>query len=130
RQARILTVTSYATRTSPVVRGHWILENLLGTPPPPPPPNVPYLKDNTVSSTLSLRQRLAQHRDDANCASCHKLIDPPGFSLENYDAIGRWRTLDDLQPIDAAGGLPDGSEFIGVDGLEQALLKRPEVFVS
>jgi hypothetical protein len=130
RQGSILTVTSYATRTSPVIRGKWILENILGTPPPPPPPNVPALTDNTVSANLPVRERLAQHRADAACASCHKLIDPAGFALENFDAVGRWRDLENGQPVDASGGLPDGSEFIGVDGLERGLLDRPEIFVG
>ena len=129
RQGSILTVTSYATRTSPVIRGHWILQNLVGTPPPPPPPNVPALEDNSVSSLLSMRERLSQHRANAVCAGCHQQMDPVGFSLENYDAVGRWRTLDAGQPIDAAGGLVDGSEFTGVAGMEQALLNRPELFV-
>jgi hypothetical protein len=130
RQGSILTVTSYATRTSPVIRGKWILENLLGTPPPPPPANVPALKDNTVSSSLSVRERLAEHRANAACATCHDLIDPVGFSLENFDAVGRWRSAEENKPVDATGGLPDGSEFVGVDGLEQALLHRPELFVG
>src|SRR5262249_35837655 len=129
RHGSILTVTSYATRTSPVVRGKWILENLLGTPPPPPPANVPSLNENTVAANLPIRERLAEHRSNAACASCHRLIDPVGFSLEQFDAVGRWRTMEEGQPVDAAGGLPDGSEFTGVSGLEQALLKRPEWFV-
>jgi hypothetical protein len=129
RQGSILTVTSYATRTSPVIRGKWILENFLGTPPPPPPGNVPPLKDNTVAASLPIRERLAEHRSNAACASCHRLIDPVGFSLEQFDAVGRWRTLDEGKPVDAAGGLPDGSEFEGVAGLEKALLQRPELFV-
>jgi hypothetical protein len=130
RQGSILTVTSYATRTSPVIRGKWVLENILGTPPPPPPANVPALKDNTVSSLLSVRERLAEHRANIACAGCHKLMDPTGFALENYDAVGRWRTFEEGRPIDATGGLPDGSAFEGVTGLERALLKRPEVFVG
>jgi hypothetical protein len=130
RQGSILTVTSYATRTSPVIRGKWILENILGTPPPPPPANVPALRENTVAANLSVRERLAQHRADAACASCHEQIDPVGFALENFDAIGRWREREDGEPIDVAGGLPDGREFIGVAGLEQALLDRPEPFVG
>jgi hypothetical protein len=130
RQGSVLTVTSYATRTSPTIRGKWILENILGTPPPPPPGNVPALKEKTISETLPVRQRLAEHRANVACASCHDLIDPPGFALENYDAIGRWRTLEDGLPVDASGGLPDGAQFTGVDALEKGLLKRPELFVG
>jgi hypothetical protein len=88
------------------------------------------LKDNTVSSSLSVRERLAEHRANAACATCHDLIDPVGFSLENFDAVGRWRSAEENKPVDATGGLPDGSEFVGVDGLEQALLHRPELFVG
>src|SRR5205814_3434353 len=119
RQGGILTVTSYATRTSPVIRGKWVLENIIGAPPPPPLPDVPALKDNTVSASLSVRARLAEHRANAVCASCHNLMDPAGFSLENFDAIGRWRTVEDGLPIDATGGLPDGSKFIGVSRSEE-----------
>jgi len=113
-----------------VIRGKWILENILGTPPPPPPGNVPALKDNMVASNLSVRQRLAQHRADEACAGCHRLMDPAGFALENYDAIGRWRETEEGLAVDATGGLPDGSEFLGVAGLEQAVLARPEMFVG
>jgi hypothetical protein len=130
RQGSVLTVTSYATRTSPVIRGKWVLENLLGTPPPPPPANVPALKDNTVSSSLSVRERLAEHRANAACAGCHNRMDPVGFALENFDAVGRWRTTEEGRPVDAGGGLPDGTQFDGVSGLERALLKRPELFVG
>jgi uncharacterized protein DUF1588/uncharacterized protein DUF1585 len=131
RQGSILTVTSYATRTSPVIRGKWILDNILGIPPPPPPPAVPALKENTgVGEAHSVRERLAEHRKNPACSGCHQLMDPVGFSLENYDAVGRWRTLEENKPIDAAGGLPDGSKFNGVSGLQQALLSRPEVFVG
>ncbi|HUR47181.1 MAG TPA: DUF1592 domain-containing protein [Candidatus Saccharimonadales bacterium] len=130
RQGSILTVTSYATRTAPTIRGKWILENILGTPPPPPPGNVPALKEKTISESLPVRQRLAEHRANAACAGCHNLIDPPGFALENYDAIGRWRTLEDGVPVDATGGLPDGEKFTGVAALENGLLHRPELFVG
>ena len=124
RQGSIQTVTSYATRTSPVIRGHWILKNLLATEPPPPPPNVPAL-DGVISESLPIRERLAKHREMAACASCHNLMDPVGFALENYDAIGRWHA-----EADSRGGFADGSEFEGVAGLEDVLLKRPELFIT
>ena len=130
RQGSIHTVTSYATRTSPVIRGKWILENIVGAPPPPPLPDVPALKDNTLSANLSVRERLAEHRANAACASCHNLMDPIGFSLENFDAVGRWRTLEEGKLVDASGGLPDGSRFTGVSGLENGLLNRPEIFAG
>jgi len=130
RHASILMVTSYATRTSPVIRGKWILENILGVPPPPPLPDVPALKDNTVDGNLSVRKRLAEHRSNPTCAACHNLMDPVGLSLEKFDAIGRRRTAEGGILIDASGGLPDGSHFADVDGLERALLSRPEMFVG
>jgi hypothetical protein len=130
RHASILAVTSYATRTSPVLRGQWVLKNLVGAPPPPPPANVPDLAENTVSSTLPVRERLKQHREDPACASCHQSMDPVGLALENFDAVGRWRETELDEPIDATGGFIDGSEFVGVAGLEQALLHRPELFVQ
>jgi len=130
RQGSILTVTSYATRTSPVIRGHWILSNLVGTPPPPPPGNVPALKDNTISANLSVRERLAEHRAKTECAGCHALMDPVGFALENFDAVGRWRIMEEGKPVDATGGLPDGSKFTGIGALEEALRSRPDVFVG
>lgn len=130
RQGSILTVTSYATRTSPVIRGKWILENLLGVPPPPPLPDVPALKDNTVDGRLSVRERIAEHRTNPNCAACHNLMDPIGLSLERFDAVGRRRSVEGTTAIDASGGLPDGSTFADVDGLEAALLRRPELFVG
>lgn len=131
RQGSVLTVTSYATRTSPVIRGKWVLENVLGIPPPPPPAAVPALPENRdVGAKLSVRERLAQHREDPACAGCHQLMDPVGFALESYDAVGRWRTKEDGAPIDVTGGLPDGSEFEGAEGLEEALLRHPEAFVG
>ena len=130
RHGSILTVTSYATRTSPVIRGHWILANLVGAPPPPPPPNVPALEENTVSAALPMRERLAAHRANPACASCHNVMDPIGFSLENFDAVGRWRPAEDHRLINATGSLPDGSEFTGVAGLERSLLQRPELFAG
>jgi Protein of unknown function (DUF1592)/Protein of unknown function (DUF1588)/Protein of unknown function (DUF1585)/Protein of unknown function (DUF1587)/Protein of unknown function (DUF1595)/Planctomycete cytochrome C len=130
RHASLLTVTSYATRTSPVIRGKWILENLIGTPPPPPLPDVPALDNGQISDSLPIRARLAAHRDKPACAGCHSFIDPPGFALENFDAVGRWRALEEGKPVDASGGLPDGSTFTGVDGLEAGLLSRPDIFTT
>ena len=130
-QGSILTVTSYATRTSPVLRGKWVLENILGTPPPPPPPNVPPLKDNDVGKVLSMRERMVQHRSNPACSGCHSLMDPIGLSIENFDAIGRWRTrTEGGTPVDSSGGLPSGATFEGVAGLKRALLNRPELFVT
>jgi hypothetical protein len=130
RQGSILTVTSYATRTSPVLRGKFILDNLMGVPPPPPLPDVPALKDNTVDGHLSVRERLSEHRTNAACAGCHNLMDPLGLSLEKFDAVGRRRSAEAGVPIDASGGSPDGSKFADVQGLEAALLRRPELFAG
>jgi mono/diheme cytochrome c family protein len=132
-QGSILTVTSYANRTSPVLRGKWILENVLGTPPPPPPPDVPDLKDkNEAGKVLSMRDRMAAHRSNPVCASCHKMMDPLGLSLEQFDAVGLWRTRDESgATIDASGGLPDGlTAFTGAVGLREALLTRSRQFVT
>lgn len=129
--ASILTVTSYADRTSPVLRGKWILENLIGLAPAPPPPDIPPLKDKADGGgVLTMRQQIAQHRADPACSGCHNLMDPIGLSTENFDAIGRWRTREAGGPIDASGGLPDGSAFDGVGGLREALLRRPDLFVG
>jgi len=130
-QGSILTVTSYPDRTSPVIRGKWILTNIVGAPPPPPPPNVPPLKDNaSTGKVLTMRERMAQHRANQPCAGCHKLMDPVGFMLENFDAVGRFRTAEDGIAIDASGNLPDGLNFVGESGLQKAVLNRPELFVS
>ena len=127
----VLTVTSYATRTSPVLRGNWILENLLGAPPPPPPPDVPDLEDTGSAEGLSIRERLTRHRANPACATCHARMDPYGFGLENFDAIGRWRgTGADGQPIDASDVLPDGTAFDGPSELREAILQRPGTFVE
>jgi len=124
----ILSVTSYATRTSPVLRGNWILENILGTPAPPPPPNTPTLEDVVVDANLPMRARLAAHSQEASCATCHRLMDPVGFALEHYDAVGRWRSKDGDSEVDAGGGLPDGKVFEGEEALKQRLLERPDIF--
>jgi len=128
----ILTVTSYANRTSPVLRGKWILDNILGMPPPPPPPNVPPLEETKPGSrNATMRERMVQHRANPVCASCHQLMDPAGLSMENFDAIGRWRSNGDGgAAIDASGNLPGGSRFDGVAGLRQALVARPELFAT
>jgi hypothetical protein len=131
-QGSVLTVTSYGNRTSPVLRGKWILENILGTPPPPPPANVPPLKDNNpVGRIPTMRERMAQHRINPACAGCHQLMDPIGLSMENFDAVGRWRNRSEGDAaIDAAGSLPSGAEFQGVAGLKRALLSHPDPFVN
>lgn len=121
-QASVLTVSSYATRTSPVLRGRWVLDNLLDAPPPEPPPDVPNLREEEIGSAASMRQQLEMHRKDPTCASCHRRMDPLGFGLENFDAVGAWRTVDGKFPIDATGTLPDGRSFDGPDEL-RAILK-------
>jgi hypothetical protein len=128
----ILTVTSYATRTSPVNRGKWILENIVGTPPPPAPPDVPALPDTrTGGRAQSMRERMVQHRANAACAACHQLMDPLGLALENFDAVGRWRTrTEGDSPVDASGRLFGEPAFDGLDGLRRALLARPELFAG
>ena len=128
----ILTLTSHAIRTSPVLRGKWILDNLLGTPPPDPPPNVPALNDRkTQARRPTVRARMEAHRDNPACSACHAMIDPTGFALENFDAIGRWRVVDEsFNPIDGSGVLPDGRSFEGVAGMRDALAGNPEQFVT
>jgi len=131
RQGSVLAVTSFATRTSPIIRGVWVLGNIFGAPPPPPLPNVPALDESTVSATLSMRDRLAAHRSNVVCANCHRTIDPVGFALESFNAIGQWRDheADDV-PIDASGALPGVGALRGVAGLEDGLLSRPELFIG
>jgi len=120
-QGSVLTVTSYPNRTSVVQRGKWVLETLLGTPPPPPPADVPELKAAPHGKRLSMRDQMQEHRTNPTCAACHARMDPIGFALENYDAVGRWRAEDADAPIDASGKLPDGTEFTGPAGLSRLL---------
>ncbi|HEU0119709.1 MAG TPA: DUF1592 domain-containing protein [Bryobacteraceae bacterium] len=129
-QGSVLTISSYPTRTSPVLRGKWILENLLGAPPPPPPPGVPELDDSKVGAATSLREQLEKHRASASCSVCHNKMDPLGFGLENYDAIGNWREKDGAFPIDSAGTLPGGKRFSGPMELRTLLSNEPSVFVK
>lgn len=127
----ILTVTSYPHRTSPVLRGKWLLENLLGAPPPPPPPDVPALQDKPEGGpALTVRARMEEHRSNPACASCHRIMDPLGFALENFDAVGQWRTADGGTPIDASTVLADGKAVEGPAALRRALDSRPEEFVT
>ena len=129
-QGSILSLTSVATRTSPVLRGKWVLSNLLGIPPTPPPPDVPALKDNAGGLALSMRDRMAQHRANPACAGCHRVMDPIGFSLENFDALGQWRVKDGLAKIDAADTVYDGTKIDGAVGLRSFLLSRRSVFIQ
>jgi hypothetical protein len=132
-QGSILALTSFPTRTSPVVRGKWILDNLLGTPPPPPPPDVPALEktQEQAGGVLSMRESIARHRANPVCASCHAMMDPLGLSLENYDFVGRWRVIDEAgMSIDASGALPNGTKFAGPAGLRQVLASNPTQFVT
>ena len=127
----ILTVTSHATRTSPVVRGKWVLENILGTPPPPPPPDVPPLPEREeTSAVMSMRERMEEHRANPVCASCHERMDPIGFALENFDAVGKWREAEGGAEIDTSGRLPDGTTFSGLPELRGVLLARQDEFVT
>jgi hypothetical protein len=130
-QGSILTVTSYPNRTSPVQRGKWILTNILGVPPTPPPPNVPALKENGEDGKpRSLRERMEKHRTDAVCAGCHKVMDPIGFALENFDGVGHWRALDDGSTIDPSGTLFNGAKVEGAAALREMIASRPDVFVG
>ena len=130
-QGSVLTITSYSTRTSPVLRGKWVLENLLSAAPPPPPADVPSLKTETApGKPLTLREAMIQHRATPACAGCHARMDPIGFAMENFDAVGRWRERDGQQPIDATGVFPEGTKFEGIAGLKKELLRQPEQFVG
>jgi hypothetical protein len=129
-QGSILTVTSYPNRTSPTLRGKWVLENLLGAPPPPPPPDVPSLDESSPDKPLTVRARLEQHRKNPVCASCHAPMDPLGMALENFDAIGRWRTAEGEASIDSSAALPDGARFDGPAGLRTYLEARQERFAA
>jgi hypothetical protein len=129
--ASLMTVTSYPNRTSPVLRGKFVLENLLGAPPPEPPPNVPALEETDADGApRSLREAMVEHRENPACRVCHAPMDPIGFSLENFDAVGAWRATFAGEPIDASGVLPDGSAFDGPTGLRDLLLSRPADFVG
>jgi mono/diheme cytochrome c family protein len=123
-------VTSQATRTSPVLRGKWVLENILGTPPPAPPANVPPFPDNGDMTKLSVRERMELHRKNPSCASCHQMMDPLGFALENFDAVGKWRDLESGKPIDASGTTPDGRAFNGPAELRKLVMSHQEQFVA
>jgi mono/diheme cytochrome c family protein len=130
-QASILTVTSYPNRTAPTIRGKWVLQQLLGTPPPPPPPNVPSLKDDATTKNLTMRQRMELHRSNPTCAACHKMMDPLGFALENFDGLGGWRESTGTgEMIDSSGVLPDGTSFVGPAGLRDALMTKQDMFVE
>jgi hypothetical protein len=124
----VLTVSSYATRTSPVLRGKWVLDNLLNAPPPEPPNDVPSLEDSKIGKSVTMREQLEEHRKNPTCAACHKRMDPLGFGLENFDAVGAWRTADGSFPIDATGILPDGRKFSGPDELRTILMSERDAF--
>ena len=129
-QSSVLTVTSYPNRTSVTMRGRWLLANILGAPPPPPPPDIPALKEAGVEGQpRSLRERMEMHRKNPACASCHQRMDPLGFALENFDALGKWRTSSDGAPIDPSASFPDGTRFEGVAGLRTLLVSHKEDFV-
>ena len=127
-QGAVLIISSYATRTSPVIRGKWVLDTLLGAAPPPPPPGIPALVETDLGTAASMRQRLEQHRANPSCAACHNAMDPIGFGLENYDAAGAYRTKDGNFDVDSSGTLPDGRSFTGAKGLKQVLRGQTDAF--
>jgi hypothetical protein len=130
-QSAILMMTSHTNKTSPVLRGNWILTKLLNAPPPPPPPGVPPLEQSAVSGTaLTTRQLVERHRANPACSGCHARMDPLGFALENFDVIGRWRTSDEGGPIDSSSKLPNGDSLDGPAGLRAAILSHADDFVS
>jgi hypothetical protein len=131
-KAAVLTVTSYPNRTAPTIRGKWVLQQVLGTPPPPPPPNVPSLKDDQTTKNLTMRQRMELHRSNPTCAACHRMMDPLGFALENFDGLGQWRETVGYgtDKIDSSGALPDGTTFDGPAGLRNVLMTKKDMFVE
>jgi hypothetical protein len=129
-QGSVLTVSAYPTRTSVVLRGKYLLENVLNAPPPPPPPDVPALNEASVGVAMSLRQQMEEHRANAICATCHSRMDPIGFGLENFDAVGQWRTDDGKFPIDPSGTLTNGQTFKGSAELTDVLAKQPQAFAG
>jgi hypothetical protein len=129
-QGSVLMVTSYPDRTAPVLRGVWILDNILGMPPPPPPPNIPDLESTSADGrVLSIREQMEQHRKNPSCATCHVRMDPLGFAMENFDAIGRWRTRADGQPVDASAVFADGTALDGAAGLRRFVAGHRDNFV-
>ena len=127
-QGSVLTVSSYSTRTSPVLRGKWVLDNMLAAPPPDPPAGVPRLDESKVGVERSIREQMEAHRANVTCAACHVRMDPLGFGLENFDATGAWRTVDGKFPVDASGALPDGRKFSGPQELEAVLRQDGDAF--
>jgi hypothetical protein len=129
-QGSILSITSYSTRTSAVLRGKYVLENLLASPPPPPPPNVPSLNTESSGKPLSMKEAMQLHRANPACAGCHAKMDPIGFALESFDALGRWRAEENGRPLEVASALPDGTVVDGVEGVRQLVLRDPALFVE
>jgi hypothetical protein len=129
-QGSILSITSYSTRTSAVLRGKYVLDNLLASPPPPPPPNVPSLNTEQSGKPLSMKEAMQAHRANPACAGCHAKMDPIGFALENFDALGRWRAEENGRPLEVTSALPDGTIVDGVEGVRQLVLRDPALFVE